>query len=85
MIFLLIQLHLCFLELLRFAFVLLPEFFQLGVQPLHSGGIQLLLVRNRKQNQFRNDGEQQNRQRIVVHQVIDQTHDPAKRLTTQII
>ena len=58
---------------------------QLRIEPLHFCGIFLLLIRNGKQDQLGEDREQQDRQSIVVYQVVDQTHDPAERLSAQII
>ena len=84
-VFLLIQFHLFFLHLLGVVLILFPQLFQLRIEPLHFCGIFLLLIRNGKQDQLGEDREQQDRQSIVVYQVVDQTHDPAERLSAQII
>jgi len=81
----LVELHLLFLHLFRIILIFLPQLFHFRIDPLHSCGVLLLLIRDGEQDELGKNGEQQDRKCVVVHPVIDQAHDPAKRLSAQIV
>ena len=83
-VFLRIELHLLFLELLRIICILLFELFKLGAECRHSCAGFLLLYRQWKQHQSCYDSKQEDRNSVVFEYLINSPHYKSERIADEL-